>query len=73
MKALTSWLCDPCVHLFVIGLLLVRMAMSAGSEPDLAALDDDGSKICRTCRKYHEAPSACPVARRISEVASDAE
>jgi hypothetical protein len=60
MKALAGWLCDPCVHLLVIGVLLVHLAMSASADGDSTGRDDS-DKNCQACRGYHEPYLSCPL------------
>ncbi len=53
MKAMIGLLCDPCLHLVMIGLLLARL--SAGVAPD----DDE--------RVAYAGPDAtCPICKQIS-------
>lgn len=61
MKALTNWLCDPCVHLIVIALILFRLATMSGSEPRPEERGASGA-LCKVCRQTHDAFSRCRVA-----------
>jgi hypothetical protein len=52
MKVLLGWLCDPYVHVFMIGLLLIRLAM--GSSPDRQVSSPNTATFCQGCNDYHE-------------------
>ena len=52
MKILLGWLCDPYVHVFLIGLVLARLAMDAGKEPIVAPASS--CSYCERCHDYHE-------------------
>jgi hypothetical protein len=52
MKILLGWLCDPYLHVILIGLLLGCLAMTTGTnEPARAARPP---VFCERCLDYHE-------------------
>lgn len=58
MKPLLNCLKDPCVHIVVLGLLLVQIAMSMGTNPD--ALDGATDAVaCEHCEKNHQGHLYC--------------
>ena len=52
MKALLGWLCDPYIHVILIGLLLIWLAM--GSSPDPQVSSSHTATFCPRCNDYHE-------------------
>ena len=60
MKILWSWFADPCVHLIVIGLLLMRLLMGITSEAEPESLSEYVTK-CSVCGTEHENGVTCPV------------
>jgi hypothetical protein len=63
MKAILGCLSDPYFHVFLVGLVLARLAMgTSGDSTDLA----DRPSNCPACRATHEASKPCPrIAARI--------
>lgn len=51
MKTLLGWLCDPYVHILVIGLILVRLAMGSGTEGSSRRAT---AQFCERCGDYHD-------------------
>ena len=52
MKTMVGFLREPYLHVFLIGLLLVRLAMSSGTnEP---ARTSRHAVLCERCHDYHE-------------------
>jgi hypothetical protein len=67
MKAVLGWLKDPYIHIFVVGLVLVRLAMGTGGDEsaDPAA---DRAITCAVCQSPHPAGKSCPqVASRLQD------
>lgn len=60
MKVLLSWISDPCVHLIVIGLLLMRMMMGVGAEGESEELAARPTN-CHVCGALHAVESPCPI------------
>jgi hypothetical protein len=60
MKTVLSWLCDPCVHLLVVGLILAHFAMKMGEGSSSSA--GARASVCETCHEYHAATQECPTA-----------
>ncbi len=58
MRTILSWITDPCVHLFAIGLLLVHLSMSGGADPEVAV---EELPACVLCKQLHGAYTPCPV------------
>lgn len=56
MKVVLSWISDPCVHLIVIGLVLMRLVMgtTAASEPGEIVVH------CPQCGTGHDLSELCP-------------
>jgi hypothetical protein len=52
MKAVVGWLCDPYIHLLVVGLVLVRLAMGAGGDRPTDATGQPPVR-CAACRGFH--------------------
>lgn len=71
MKTLMNWLGDPCVHLIVIGLILIRLTMGGSSESNPQA-DEQGLANCNVCHHRHDPswkcvnPPAQPLAVRLT-------
>lgn len=57
MKAVVGWLCDPYVHMLVVGLVLVRLAIGAGG--DEASEGIGTAARCHTCLHIHANDAAC--------------
>ena len=72
MKVLWSWLGDPCVHILMVGLVLIRLALSAGPDPE-DQVNADRPTRCRICKQSHERFMACPTlaARPVAFAASE--
>jgi hypothetical protein len=60
MKIILGWLCDPCVHLIGIGLLVVHLIVAIGPDPDWENQADQPIK-CLVCGATHEAGARCPM------------
>jgi hypothetical protein len=58
MKIIMGWLCDPCVHLIGIGLLVVHLILAMGPETDWENQADSPIK-CVICGATHEAGAKC--------------
>lgn len=52
MKTVQGWLSDPYVHVFVVGLILTRLAIGAASE-DGRAEAKSRLKACAGCLQIH--------------------
>ena len=67
MKAVLGWVSDPYVHVFLVGLLLVRLATgTGGGEPGEPV---DRLANCTACRTAHDAAQPCPqITARINSV-----
>jgi hypothetical protein len=60
MKTILCWLCDPYVHLFAIGLLLVWLAMGIGTESDEPE-DRDLAPVRHASARSHQLDEFAPV------------
>ena len=67
MKTLLGWLCDPYLHVIVIGLVLMRMALAAsGEEP---ASQARRQVYCERCLDVHEEGSGgCQIAAVMNQL-----
>jgi len=52
MKILLRLVCDPYLHVFLVGLLLVRLAMSTGTNERVRT--SRSAVFCERCLDYHE-------------------
>ncbi|HMB06458.1 MAG TPA: hypothetical protein VKP69_22330 [Isosphaeraceae bacterium] len=59
MKVVLSWIGDPCIHLIVIGLLLMRLMMGISPDSESEDLADLAPK-CRICGTPHGSGMTCP-------------
>jgi len=57
MKAVVGWLCDPYVHMLVVGLVLLLLAMGGGG--DEAGEGRGATGRCHTCLHIHASDAAC--------------
>jgi hypothetical protein len=65
MKSVVNWLCDPYLHLILVGLVLVRFAMSFGLDESQQAADAWGR--CAACSSFHEPDLHCPQLAAVQE------
>ncbi len=67
MKGLFGWLCDPYIHMMLVGLSL---AMVATTYRALDSIEDASQpQVCRHCRQSPDVPHShpCPPMVRVSE------
>jgi hypothetical protein len=66
MKSVLGCLSDPIVHVFVVGLVLFRLALAAGGSETVEA--GEPFKRCETCARLHPNHVAChPVVSGVVE------
>jgi hypothetical protein len=58
MKIILGWLCDPCVHLIGIGLVVGHLILAMGPESGWDNLAEYPIK-CLICGATHEAGARC--------------
>jgi hypothetical protein len=59
MKAVFGWLSDPYVHVFAVGLVLVRLAMGVGGDEPGDMLSAPALR-CQACVYAHQRGLPCP-------------
>jgi hypothetical protein len=59
MKAIMRWVGDPYIHLFTIGLVLVRFSMAMGEDQGPSEALDPPSD-CHVCGGTHGSANPCP-------------
>jgi hypothetical protein len=60
MKVIMGWICDPCVHLIGIGLVVGHLVVGMGSEGESETLADSRTS-CSTCKAIHGVGTPCPL------------
>ena len=56
MKSFVSWMTDPCVHLFLIVVVLFYASMSSSESFDAAK---EHGIICKRCEGLHDGENGC--------------
>jgi cytochrome c553 len=58
VKAILGWLCDPFLHLLVIGAIVLAVGARMSSEP--AKADAAAEASCARCHRNHDDLNECP-------------
>lgn len=68
MKAMLSWLGDPCIHLAIIALFIFRLFIASSGPPEPAG-PDLPLQDCYVCGKAHQEGQLCPLRAQSDEPA----